>query len=217
MWTYFAIDGFCFVLCLSFERNKNEKGWNIDCSGSSQTCRLPLTSSQILVLHESYPAKSPIFLPTMRWNPVPFDRLRSKIWPAFDYKKIRDGLNNTRSGNYGFVKLKNHENAIKQSERTPSVRTLGPCGAAMAKKKNLLRSSSFLLRRSPSNVRSVMRLHRILIGLSWLTSMLSKRENGLYMHRLQESRSQSTIYRSTEFEVTTSLRRDQWLSVRAWS
>ena len=72
-------------------------------------------------------------------------------------KKNHDDLNNTRSGNYGFVKHKNHENARKQRERTLSVRTLGPCGAATAKKKNLLRPSSFLLRRSPSNVRIAKR------------------------------------------------------------
>ena len=75
-----------------------------------------------------------------------------KDMSSFRLKKNHDELNNTRSGNYGFVKHKNHENARKQRERTLSVRTLGPCGAAMAKKKNLLRPSSFLLRRSPSNV-----------------------------------------------------------------
>ena len=31
----------------------------------------------------------------------------------------------------------------------------------------------------------------------------------VYMHRCQESRSQSTVNRSTEFEVTTSLRRTE--------
>ena len=78
-------------------------------------------------------------------------------------KKNHDDQNNTRSD--GFVKHKNHENARKQRERTLSVRTLGPCWAAAAKKKNLLRPSSLLLQRSPSNVRSVMPLHRLLIGL----------------------------------------------------
>ena len=80
-------------------------------------------------------------------------------------KKNHDDLNNTRSGNYGFVKNRNHEKARKQRERTLSVRTVGPCRAATAKRKNLLRPSSFLLRRSPSNLRSVMPLHRLLIGL----------------------------------------------------
>ena len=44
----------------------------------------------------------------------------------------------------------------------------------------------------------------------WLPSMLSRLENGcLHAHRRQESRSQSTVdKRSTEFEVTTSLRRN---------
>ena len=97
---------------------------------------------------------------------------------SFRLKKNHDDLNNTRFGNYGFVKHKNHENARKQRERTLSVRTLGPCGAAMAKKKNLLRPSSFLLRRSPSNVQSVMPLHRLLIGLYDYQSMLSRLENG---------------------------------------
>ena len=152
-------------------------------SGSSRTCRSPLTSGQILVLHENYPAKSPIFLPTMRWNPVPFHRLRWKTWLAFDYKKIRDDLN-THSGVYGFVKLKNHENARKQSQRTPSVRTLGPCRAAMAKQKNLLRPSSFLLRRSPSNVRSVMPLHRLFIGLYDYQACSVSLKMDVYMHRL---------------------------------
>ena len=80
-------------------------------SRSSRTCRSPLTTSQqIFVLHENCPEKNPIFLPTMRWNPVPFDRL-VKDMSSFRLKKNHDDLNNTRSGNYGFVKLKNHENA----------------------------------------------------------------------------------------------------------
>ena len=69
-----------------------------------------------------------------------------KDMSSFQLKKNNDDLNNTRSGNYGFVKHKNQENARKQRERTLSVRTFGPCGAATAKKKNLLRPSSFLLR-----------------------------------------------------------------------
>ena len=117
-------------------------------------------------------------------------------------------LNNTRSSNYGFVKHKNHENARKQRERTLSVRTLGPCGAATAKKKNLLPPSSFLLRRSPSNVRSVMPLHMLLIGLYDYQACSVGLKMDVYMHRRQESRSQSTVNRSTEFEVTTSLRRN---------
>ena len=129
---------------------------------------------------------------------------------AFDYKKNHDDLNNTRSGNYGFVKHQNHENARKQRERTLSVRTLGPCGAATAKKKNPLRPSSFLLRRSPSNVRSVMPLHSwLLIGLYDYQACSVGLKMDVYMHRRQESRSQSTVdNRSTEFEVTTSLRRN---------
>ena len=127
---------------------------------------------------------------------------------AFNYKKIHDDLKNTRSGNYGFVKPQNHENARKQSERTPSVRTLGPCRAAMAKKKNTLRLSSFLLRRSQSNVRSVMPLHRLLIGLYDYQACSVGLKIDVFMHRLQESRSQSTVCRSIEFKVTTSLRRN---------
>ena len=118
-------------------------------------------------------------------------------------------LNNTRSGNYGFVKHKNQENARKQRERTLSVRTLGPCGAATAKKKNLLRPSSFLLRRSPSNVRSVMPLHRLLIGPYDYQACSVGLKMDVYMYRRQESWSQSTVdNKSTEFEVTTSLRRN---------
>ena len=104
-------------------------------------------------------------------------------------KKNHDDLNNTRSGNYGFVKHKNQENARKQRERTLSVRTLGPCGAATAKKKNLLRPSSFLLRRSPSNVRSVMPLHRLLIGLYDYQACSVGLKMDVYIHRRQESRS----------------------------
>ena len=107
-----------------------------------------------------------------------------------------------------FVKHKNHENARKQRERTLSVRTLGPCRAATAKKKNLLRPSSFLLRRSPSKVRSVMPLHRLLIGLYDYQACSVGLKMDVYRHRRQESRSQSTVNRSTEFEVTTSLRRN---------
>ena len=107
-----------------------------------------------------------------------------------------------------FVKHKNHENARKQRERTLSVRTLGPCGAATAKKKNLLHPSSFLLRRSPSKVRSIMPLHRLLIGLYDYQACSVGLKMDVYMHRRQESRSQSTVNRSTEFEVTTSLRRN---------
>ena len=128
---------------------------------------------------------------------------------SFRLQKNHDDLNNTRSGNYGFVKHKKQENARKQRERTLSVRTLGPCGAATAKKKNLLRPSSFLLRRSPSNVRSVMPLHRLLIGLYDYQACSVGLKMVVYMHRRQESRSQSTVdNRSTEFEVTTSLRRN---------
>ena len=112
---------------------------------------------------------------------------------SFRLKKNHDDLNNTGSGNYGFVKHKNHENARKQRERTLSVRTLGPCGAATAKKKNLLRPSSFLLRRSPSNVRSVMPLHMLLIGLYDYQACSVGLKMDVYMHRRQESRSQSTV------------------------
>ena len=131
-----------------------------------------------------------------------------KDMSRFRLKKNHDDLNNTRSANYGFVKHKNHENARKQKERTLSVRTLGPCGAAMAKKKNLLRPSSFLLRRSPSNVQSVMPLHRLLIGLYDYQACSVGLKMDVYMHRVRELRSQTTVNRSTEFEVTTSLRRN---------
>ena len=129
-----------------------------------------------------------------------------KDMSSFRLKKNHDDLNNTRSGNYGFVKHKNHENARKQKERTLSVRTLGPCGAAMAKKN--LRPLSFLLRRSPSNVRSVMPLHMLLIGLYDYQACSVGLKMDVYLHRRQESRSQSTVNRSTEFEVTTFLRRN---------
>ena len=153
-------------------------------SRSSRTCRSPLTSSQIFVHHENCPAKSPIFLRTSRWNPVPFDRLRWKTCLAFDCKKKNhDDLNNTRSGNYGFIKHKNQENTRKQRERTLSVHTLGPSRAATVKKKNLLRPSSFLLRRSPSNVRSVMPLHRLLICLYDYQVCSVGLKMDVYMHR----------------------------------
>ena len=84
----------------------------------------------------------------------------------------------------------------------------------MVKKKNLLRPLSFLLRRLPSNVWSVMPLHMLLIGLYDYQASSVSLKMDVYMHRLQESRSQSTVYRSTEFEVTTSLRRNTvWTSV----
>ena len=174
-----------------------------------------MISSQIFVLHENCPAKSPIFLRTSRWNPVAFDRLRWKTCLAFDYKKNHDDLNNTRSGNYGFVKHKNQENARKQRERTLSVRTLGPCGAATAKKKNLLHPSSFLLRRLPSNVPSVMPLHRLLIGLYDYQACSVGVKMDVYMHRRQESRSQSTVdNRSTEFEGDDVLAKEHCLYER---
>ena len=61
----------------------------------------------------------------------------------------------------------------------------------MAKKKNLLRPSSFLLWRSPSNVRSVMPLHMLLIGLYDYQACSVGLKMDVYMHRRQESRSQS--------------------------
>ena len=98
---------------------------------------------------------------------------------------------------------------MKQRERTFSVRNVGPCRAAMAKK-NLLRPSSFLLRRSPSNVQSVLPLHRLLIDLYDYQDCSVGLKMDVYMHMFQESRSQTTVNRLTEFEVhvTTSLRRN---------
>ena len=61
----------------------------------------------------------------------------------------------------------------------------------------------------PSNVRSVMLLHRHIIGLYDYQACSVGLKMDVYMHRRQESRSQSTVdNRSTEFEVTTSLRRN---------
>ena len=95
MWTYFAFDSFCFVLASIFRKKKKKERakyrplWQLNFfPGSSRTCRSPLTSNQIFVLQENCPAKSPIFLRTSRWNPVPFDRLRWKTCLAFDYKKL---------------------------------------------------------------------------------------------------------------------------------
>ena len=78
----------------------------------------------------------------------------------------------------------------------------------MAKKKNLLCPSSFLLRRSPSNVRSTMPLHLLLVGLHDYQAFSVGLRMDVYMHRLQEARSQSTVYRLTGFEVMASLRRN---------
>ena len=77
----------------------------------------------------------------------------------------------------------------------------------MAKKK-LLRPSSFLLRRLPSNVRSVMPLRSLLICLYDYQACSVGLKMDAHRHWLQELRSQSTVHRSTEFEVTTSLRRN---------
>ena len=78
----------------------------------------------------------------------------------------------------------------------------------MAKKKNHLRPSSFLLRRSPSNVRSIMPLHRLLISLYDYQACSEGLKKDVYFHRLPESRSHTTVNRSTEFEITTSSRRN---------
>ena len=52
-----------------------------------------------------------------------------------------------------------------------------------------------------------MSLHRLLIGLYDYQACSVGLKMDVCMHRLQESRSQTTVNRSTEFEVTTSLRR----------
>ena len=75
-------------------------------------------------------------------------------------------------------------------------------------KKNLLGPTSFLLRRSATNVRSFMPLHRLLIGLYDYQACSVGLKMDVYMHRRQESRSQSTVNRPTEFEVITSLPRN---------
>ena len=54
----------------------------------------------------------------------------------------------------------------------------------------------FLLRRSPSKVRSVMPLHRLLIGLYDYQACSVGLKMDVYRHRRQESRSQSTVNRS---------------------
>ena len=185
--------------------------WTKFLSRSSRTdLQSPLTSSQNLILYENCPTKSPIFLPTTRWNSGPVVWLRRNTWPAFDYKKKNhDDLTYKQHSLWQlqFVKLKNHENARKQTERTPSIRTLGPCGTAIAKKKKNLLRPSFLLRRSPSNVRSVMPLHQASHCLYDYQACSVGLKMDVYMHRRQESRSESTVNRSTEFEVTTFLRR----------
>ena len=56
--------------------------------------------------------------------------------------------------------------------------------------------------------RSVMSLHRLLIGLYDYQACSVDLKMDVCMHKLQESRSQTTVNRSTEFEVTTSLRRN---------
>ena len=86
-----------------------------------------------------------------------------------------------------------------------------PSSGGLAANLNLLRPSSFLLRRSPSSVQSVMRPHRLLIGLYDYQPWSVGLKMDVYMERLQESRSQSAVYclsRSIEFEVTTSLQRN---------
>ena len=55
----------------------------------------------------------------------------------------------------------------------------------MAKKKNLLRPSSFLLRRSPSNVRSIIPLHRLLTGLYDYHACSVSLKMDVYMHGLR--------------------------------
>ena len=219
MWTYFAFDGFCFVLPQPFEREKNEKWlkhrslWQLNFfQGHHEPVDrhwLPAKSSSFT---KTARQKVPFFLE--QWGGIQFHSIgcAERNVQLSIKKKNHNDLNNTCSANYGFVKHKNYENARKQRERTPSVRTLGPCGAAMAKKKILLRPSSFLLRRSPSNVRSVMPLHvhmhSLLIGHYDYQACSVGLKMDVYMHRLQESGSQSTVNRLTEFEVTTSLRRN---------
>ena len=84
----------------------------------------------------------------------------------------------------------------------------GLAGPRRRRRRTFCVPSSFLLRRSPSNVRSVMLLHRLLIGLYDYQACSVGLKMDVYMHRRQGSRSQSTVNRSTEFEVTTSLRRN---------
>ena len=76
-------------------------------------------------------------LPIIVWTAIAVRLVKHDPWssPASDVT-VHDVI--LHSSHYGFVKHKNHENARKQRERTLSVRTLGPCGAATAKKKNLL-------------------------------------------------------------------------------
>ena len=56
--------------------------------------------------------------------------------------------------------------------------------------------------------RRIMPLHRLLIGLYDYQACSVGLKMDVYMHRHQDSRSQSTVNRSTEFEVTASLRRN---------
>ena len=218
MWTYFAFDGFCFVLCLSFERKKEQKRFKYRSLRQLNFIRV-ITNRQIAIDLQSNPRPSRK-LPCKKSHFLADDEVESSsIRSAWlkDMTSFQLQKKSRRSKQHSlwqlrvfFFQAKNHENTWKQSERTPSVRTLGPCGAAMVKKKNLLRPSSFLLRRSPSNVRSVMPLHRLLIVLYDYQALSVSLKMDVFMHtcRLQESRSQCTVYRSTEFEVTTCLRRD---------
>ena len=92
MWTFFTFDGFRFVLCLSFERKKTRKIKTTPASifypghhGFSNHRWLPVKSSTFTkaALQKSH------FLPTTRWNLVPFDRLRWKNDQLLIKKKIK--------------------------------------------------------------------------------------------------------------------------------
>ena len=165
----------CLNICLW--SLKSESLANKFLTRSSRTWRSPIDLQSNLCPSRKLPGKSHIFLRTMRWELVPFDRLPWKTCLAFDLKNKSRRSKQCSLWQLRVCQAQNHENSRKQRERTLSVRTLGPCGAATAKKKNLLRPSSFLLRRSPSNVQCVMPLHRLLISL-YAPSRLSWLENG---------------------------------------
>ena len=154
------------------------------------TCRSSLVKDQILVLSQKPPEKVPFSFQFMLHR-IGFARLaqhRTRFW--LNKKNV---INHTGSGKLQFYQAQKR----KETERPYSACTpFWALGAAMVRKKNLLRPSSFLLRRSPSSVRSAMPLHGHLVGVydyrAWSVGL-----KWIYTRRLQEKRSQSTVDRGT--------------------
>ena len=96
---------------------------------------------------------------------------------SFRLKKNHDDLNNTRSGNYGFVKHKNHGNARKQRERT--LRThfwalRGRDGEEEEPLASVVFPPSTIAKQCTKRHAATQASHRSL----WLPGMLSRLENG---------------------------------------